>query len=180
LTRSNWKESAEFVGILAIVLSLIFVGLQVKQSYEIAIASQYQARFDSLLTINSMRIESDVGLRVAGEGVLKFVKRQESIPINVLQRLESMSVEEVGYRFLIAQITLKQYDNLHYQYRSGFLDELSWQDFRSTLGEILLTEVEGAPSFARMLYESRDTGLHPAFRAEIVSILQEASSDSGS
>ena len=37
----DWKDIAEFVGISAIVASLVFVGLQLKQSQEIAIAEAF-------------------------------------------------------------------------------------------------------------------------------------------
>ena len=47
MNRANWKDGAELIGIGAIVLSLIFVGFQIKQSHEIAIAAQYQARLDT-------------------------------------------------------------------------------------------------------------------------------------
>ena len=42
LKATNWKDIAELVGIAAIVASLIFVGLQMKQSQEIAVAETYQ------------------------------------------------------------------------------------------------------------------------------------------
>lgn len=177
MKTTNWKDVAEFIGIFAIVLSLIFVGLQIKQSYEIAIAGQYQARFDSYLAINSMRFESDVGLRVAGEGIREAAARLDSIPDSASQWLEDTPVEEIGYRYFMAHMTLKQYDNIHYQYRSGFLDELSWQDFRRSLAE-LLTDVDGPPNFVRILYEYRQIGMHPAFREEIASIIQDAGSRS--
>ena len=35
-SNRNWKSTAEFVGILALVLSLIFVGLQMKQTNDVA------------------------------------------------------------------------------------------------------------------------------------------------
>jgi len=41
LKPTNWKDIAELIGITAIVASLIFVGLQLKQSQEIAMAAQY-------------------------------------------------------------------------------------------------------------------------------------------
>ena len=44
MSTSNWKDFAELFGIAAIVASLIFVGLQMKQSHEIALAEIYQAR----------------------------------------------------------------------------------------------------------------------------------------
>ncbi len=44
MNTTNWKGTAELIGFTAIVASLIFVGLQLKQSQEIAIAAQYQER----------------------------------------------------------------------------------------------------------------------------------------
>ena len=49
------KDIAEFVGITAIVASLIFVGLQLKQSQEIAIA-------ETFLSILSSEIEATTGI----------------------------------------------------------------------------------------------------------------------
>ena len=43
----DWKTYAELIGVAAIVPSLIFVGLELRQSQRIALAAQYQARTDS-------------------------------------------------------------------------------------------------------------------------------------
>jgi hypothetical protein len=47
IKKSDWKDIAELIGIAAIVASLLFVGLQMKQSQEIAIAAQYHDRADN-------------------------------------------------------------------------------------------------------------------------------------
>ena len=44
MKKEELKAAAELIGIAAIVASLVFVGLQMKQSQDIAIAEQYQAR----------------------------------------------------------------------------------------------------------------------------------------
>ena len=44
MKNTDWKSIAELIGIAAIVASLIFVGLQMRQSQEIAVASQYHDR----------------------------------------------------------------------------------------------------------------------------------------
>ena len=41
------KDIVEIVGILAIVVSLVIVGFELRQSHQIAIASHYQERTDS-------------------------------------------------------------------------------------------------------------------------------------
>ena len=52
------KDIAEFTGIAAIVASLVFVGLQLKQSQEIAIANQYQAWAEASLNLFATHIEA--------------------------------------------------------------------------------------------------------------------------
>ena len=49
----SWKVAAEFVGIAAIVASLIFVGLQLKQSREIAIAETYMSILSSEIEVRN-------------------------------------------------------------------------------------------------------------------------------
>jgi len=44
---SEWKEIAELVGLAAIIASLVFVGLQLKQSQDIALATQYKSRAEA-------------------------------------------------------------------------------------------------------------------------------------
>ena len=43
---NNLKNIFEVVGIAAVVASLIFVGMEIRQSQEIAVASQYQSRIE--------------------------------------------------------------------------------------------------------------------------------------
>ena len=55
---TNWKDIAELIGIAAIVFSLIFVGLQMKEEQEIARATLYQMRSDSAREIGMMAVEN--------------------------------------------------------------------------------------------------------------------------
>ena len=50
MNKTNWKDIAELIGISAIVASLVFVGFQLKQSQDIAIA-------DGLISIMFASIE---------------------------------------------------------------------------------------------------------------------------
>ncbi len=47
MKRADWKEIVGLVGIAAVVASLIFVGLQVKQLREVTVPNQYQERADA-------------------------------------------------------------------------------------------------------------------------------------
>ncbi len=49
----------QILGMVGIIGSLVFVGLQLKQSQEIAIANQYQARLDSAIAIRGNLLQSE-------------------------------------------------------------------------------------------------------------------------
>jgi hypothetical protein len=50
MNRASWKDGAELIGVLAIVLSLIFVGFQIKQAaaYD-ELKEMTAAQFDELV-----------------------------------------------------------------------------------------------------------------------------------
>ena len=54
MKRKNWKDIAELVGTLAIVASLIFVGLQLEQSQNIANADRLTARAANWIELHSL------------------------------------------------------------------------------------------------------------------------------
>ena len=64
MSKTNWKDNAELLGIAAIVASLIFVGLQMKQSHEIALAAQYQARAETVMALQLTSMEVDYVLQI--------------------------------------------------------------------------------------------------------------------
>ena len=49
----DWKDAAELVGIAAIVASLIFVGMQMKQAQEIANADRRMLRVANMIEMNN-------------------------------------------------------------------------------------------------------------------------------
>jgi len=54
----SWKDVAGMIGIAAIVASLVFVGLQIRQSDTIARATLYQMRADSVLELDAMLLDN--------------------------------------------------------------------------------------------------------------------------
>jgi len=66
MKTTSWKEFAELVGIAAIVASLIFVGLQMRQSHEIALVTLYQMRADAAREVMVASLQSE-GLERAFE-----------------------------------------------------------------------------------------------------------------
>ena len=66
MKTTDWKHVTELVGITAIVASLIFVGLQLKQSQEIAVGDQYQARADAALEFYLAQMQDEISLETRG------------------------------------------------------------------------------------------------------------------
>lgn len=106
MTNVPWKSIAEIVGISAIVASLIFVGLQLKQSQEIALASQYQARADATMNYFNTHLETGYVLSIFRDKVTDTVSAEDI-------------ASSMWYWTAI--------DNHYYQYQSGFLAETAWQ-----------------------------------------------------
>ena len=118
------------MGIAAIVASLIFVGLQMKQSQEIALASQYHERFVAAQDFYTGRLQSDLLTQRYGEST----RRNYGLPDGYD---DNISLLEFGILVTQARITLLLYDNHHFQYSAGFLSDESWEPQRKTLKRIL-------------------------------------------
>jgi len=135
---ADWKDSAELIGIVAIVASLVFVGLQLRQSHEIALATQYQARAEATQNLHLASIEADY-----------------LAPIPALRN-------GIGDKFSARDINLFlwlwiQYDNHFYQYESGFLEESAWQAQLRNIRELY------SICDARFAFEWRKKGLRSEF-----------------
>lgn len=127
---ANWKDIAEVLGISAIVASLIFVGLQMKQSQEIAIASQYQSRFQTGLEFFQEKENIPFWVRKVGEREIA----RAGIPPGLDK---DASVEEIGYRFFEARKIFLVYDNHYFQYQSGFMIEEVWDAYEKTFCRVV-------------------------------------------
>jgi hypothetical protein len=69
MNKTNWKDTAELIGIAAIVASLVFVGIQMKQSQDIAIGDGFISVMFANIEINDQLNEhADIWIRgSAGE-----------------------------------------------------------------------------------------------------------------
>ena len=169
MNRANWKDGAELVGVLAIVLSLIFVGFQIKQSQEIALAAQYQARLGTQVDSLAAFAQSDVALRVVGDRVRNLPLPDGIDQLKWKKWHDDTPVEEIGFHYLSSLIQLKQMDNVYFQYQAGFLDQEAWLAFRVTYLKALSRDL----SFPRVLYLRTKDEYRPAFRAEVERIIAE-------
>ena len=103
------QDWMQIVGLFSLVGSLIFVGLQLKQSHEIALANQYQARAATTQDMFNSMQESGVNMGRLGKPI------------------DEMSPLEAAAKHNRTEWAWIQYDNHFYQYNAGFLDDESWQ-----------------------------------------------------
>ena len=163
---TDWKDIAELVGIAAIVGSLIFVGLQMKQSQEIAIADQYQARADAALEFYLARLQSDVALQQSALGIRKGVEsgRLGDAIRHALENEGPKMTAAHGARYR-SEITM--FDNYHFQYERGFLTEDAWMGFRARLKTVLANDIYAE------FYEGMRGHFRSSFQAECDQIIKE-------
>jgi hypothetical protein len=140
MKSADWKDIAELIGIGAIVASLIFVGMQMKQSQEIAVADQYQDRADAALEWYLARMSNDQPLALTSMWVSDLASADNS-PIQLRIALESESPDMLAVRYLSYRANLTMFDNYHFQHERGFLTDEAWQAYRVRLKGVLSDKV---------------------------------------
>ena len=125
---TTWKDIAELIGIAAIVASLLFVGLQMQQQQEIAMASQYQERYSTIMDFWIARQQSDIERPKLGQRIID----RSGLPTGVDP---NTTADQFGSHYLWARMTLGVYDNLHFQYESGFLTDDAWSAYEAQIAQ---------------------------------------------
>jgi hypothetical protein len=117
---NDWMQ---VFGIFALVASLVFVGLQMKQSQEIAIAAQYQERYSTAVEYWIGRGSHPSEMRSVAEGQYK----SHGPPSGELGELSAV---EFGIKYSSTRQALVMYDNYHFQYAAGFLTNEAWETYK--------------------------------------------------
>jgi hypothetical protein len=151
----NWDAISavgEITGATAVVISLIYLAIQVRHNTEVARASTRQAIADSTMTAGSDLIHQPQ----MAEVVVKDLQRRE---LNFEEHLQLQTRAYLG---------LRHFENVHYQFRAGMLSPDEWQGFRQNLKWLLRTR-----SFED-LWAAQKLLFSKAFQEEICDIQGEA------
>jgi len=156
MKSTNWKDIAELVGIVAIVLSLVLVAYELRQNTTVMRAqtrdamTEKQMMFSDWVATN--RYTAEV-LTLSGQG-----------------KLEPGTPEWLSFEFF-AQGVIREWENSYYQYEQGLFDPeefaprlVRWRDVIS-LGPM------------RAYWSSSREQFSPRFRDEIDAILQQADAE---
>jgi hypothetical protein len=143
---SDWLQ---IVGMFGVIASLLFVGLQMKQSHEIALSATYQARAQLAVDQN-----------LASSGNPQFTSATAKLYSGEIDAITPEELVALEYNFAA---TVIGWENQHYQFASGFLPEEHWQKsfedmhcmFSSSIYRGLLEGWGFRPSFQKILDEAK-------------------------
>lgn len=107
---SDWLQ---VVGMFGVMASLVFVGLQMKQTQEIALSNIYQSRSDTTVEMTMAATNSP--------DVLSALAKAYSGEAKQLTMREAVAFEH----YLGANVTM--FENNYRQFEAGFLPEEHWQ-----------------------------------------------------
>ncbi len=121
MKKPGWKDVVEGLGVVAIVASLIFVGLELQQSREIAVADIHQQKA-------AMAIQVQQGL---------LAPEEYSDALNKLHQGESLNSREKGLLQFAQSPWFQYWENTFFQYQMGLLSESAWLASRNTIRDRL-------------------------------------------
>ena len=141
------------VGTLVVVISLIYVGVQIKQNTKVARSSTRQA-VTQLMIDSNKELMTDPGLTEI------FIKDMKGEKLGEVDRLRILSR---------AWFALRNWENIHYQYRTGMLTKDEWRGFRLNLVAILEWHS------VRKVWKNEKQFFSEAFQKEVDDILNKNS-----
>ena len=157
----NWNAIsaiAEVMGVVAIVVSLIYVSVQIKQNTKVARAATRQAISESTENLGSDLINN----REIAEIFVKHLSGNE------LSTVENLRLQARCYR------DMQHWENIHYQYNEGLVSKDQWEGFRKNLSSLLAIDAY------REYWEHESFHYSDAFQAEIASLLKEPRTEKSS
>lgn len=119
MKTNDWKSIAELIGLAAIVASLLFVGLQMKQSQEIALSQTHSVRSGTV-------IEQIMSVAENPYYLSALAKRAAGNPDEITP-VEHQALMQV------ANAVMYSVEDAFYQNQKGFLPDERWDASRETL-----------------------------------------------
>ncbi|MCJ7558093.1 MAG: hypothetical protein MUP90_14415 [Gammaproteobacteria bacterium] len=158
---NNWMQ---VVGIFALVGSLIFVGLQMRQEHEIARVMIYQERASSVAEVLTATAASPYAMAAA----VKSASGDPNQEILIDGFAGPITAQDMWLGTYQASALLTLADNSYFQYQEGFLPLDHWMSVRSMVKAVAVNQ----PFFRFRIEQSLDQQ-RPEFREELTSIIGE-------
>ena len=158
MDSAKLQDWLQIIGAFSIVASLIFVGLQLRQTQAIAIASQYQDRAAFNADYRAATIQSEAGLKVVGENLIRQIQEAEGWAELKAILPESPDPETAGFMRTTIVFGFLGHDNNHFQYQAGFLPESTWLAYRDELKNFVGNDL------VQFIWRQREQNYRPEFR----------------
>ena len=152
------KDIVEVIGILALVVSLIFVGLEVRQSAAATRGATQQALTDAAREAS--------GAMVADEAIAALTLRL----INATSWSEFSPTERYRAVLLFTSM-MRVYESAHYQYGEGTLSPEIWVGWEASARGI------AAMPGLKLFWADRRLYFNERFRSYLESLMQDAEAD---
>ena len=149
------REWLEVIGIFGVIVSLVFVGMEMRQNQRIAISNASQSRTDR--TVNQL-----TGLALHS-GYIAMAEKKSSNP-------DQLSAEERRMERLLSMATLFIYEDIQYQYSQGFVPEERWRGTRTNLANQLNAS---SSESIRTIYERNPDIWSESFRNLVEEIISD-------
>ena len=154
MSTSRINDWLQVVGLFGVIGSLVFVGLQMKQTQEVALSAIYQARAASSVEHNASNASNPTYV----SGIAKLFANASS----------SLTTEEKVVLEFAAGNEMTLHENNHFQYQQGFLSEEHWQKslaemqcfFEHPFNRHLLDAWSYRSSFRKVMDEAREQGVN--------------------
>lgn len=157
----NWEATsaiAEIIGVIAVVVSLVYLAVQIRQNTKVAKAATRQAIAESTEKLGDDLINNCDMAEI-------FVKHMSG---GELSPVENLRLQARCYR------DMQHWENIHYQFNEGLVSRDQWLGFRKNLGTLLTIDAY------RDYWEHEASHYSDAFQTEIASILDQSSVGDGS
>jgi hypothetical protein len=112
MNSAKLNDWLQVIGLFGVIASLIFVGLQMKQDREIALTERFNARSDTTVQLYMSMADNPV-LRTAREKIRNGAGDQ-------------LTEDEQAALTYLSQAALTIYENTHFQYVNGYIDDEHW------------------------------------------------------
>jgi len=140
---SEWADVAEIGAAIGVIVSLIFVGMELRSNTAATEAATREAVNQKDIQFLSLRIDSSV----LAEAHAKLESGQELSQLEVSQLVHQEYVNFISF------------ENSYYQYRKGVLEEQEWLRHQN----IVRLQIEQFP-YSQMMWRRSRTTFGPEFR----------------
>lgn len=151
----NWEATsavAEVIGVIAVVVSLAYLAVQIRQNTKVAKAATRQAIAESTEKLGDDLINN----RDMAEIFVKHMSGRKLSPV------ENLRLQARCYR------DMQHWENIHYQFNEGLVSRDQWLGFRKNLVTLLTIDAY------RDYWQHEASHYSDAFQTEIASILDQS------